>query len=75
MNSLTTLSHNLIKERLTELIEHTCNKKDSLYFTCNEEHAFLISEQPKGYILWSHQKVCDSLHYLLDDKFIRIDKL
>ena len=28
-------------------------------------------EQPKRYKLWSCQKMCDALHYLLDNKFIR----
>ena len=34
---------------------------------CNEKHAFFTSEQPKRYNLWSCQKVCDHLHYLLDN--------
>ena len=29
------------------------------------------SEQPKQYKLWSCQKMCDALHYLLDIIFIR----
>ena len=33
--------------------------------------SFFISEQPKRYKLWSCQKVCDALHYLLDNIFIR----
>ena len=32
---------------------------------------FFTSEQPKRYKLWSCQKMCDALHYLLDNKFIR----
>ena len=31
---------------------------------------FFTSEQPKGYKLWSCQKMCDALHYLLDNIFI-----
>ena len=31
----TTLPHNLIKEKLTELIEQTFNRKGSLYLACN----------------------------------------
>ena len=31
---------------------------------------FVTSEQPKRYKLWSCQKMCDALHYLLDDIFI-----
>ena len=32
---------------------------------------FFSSEQPKRYKLWSCQKMCDALHYLLDNIFIR----
>ena len=67
----TTLPHNLIKEKLTELIEQTFNREGSLYLACNEKRAFFTSEQPKRFKLWSCQKVCDTLHYLLDNIFIR----
>ena len=32
---------------------------------------FFTSEQPKQCKLWSCQKMCDALHYLLDNIFIR----
>ena len=67
----TTLPHNLIKEKLTELIEQTFNREGSLYLACNNKNAFFTSEQPKRYKLWSCQKMCDALHYLLDNIFIR----
>ena len=68
----TTLPHNLIKEKLTELIEQTCNREGgSLYLACNDKNAFFTSEQPKLYKLWSCQKMCDTLHYLLDNIFTR----
>ena len=38
---------------------------------CNDKNAFFTSEQPKRYKLWSCQKMCDALHYLLDIIFIR----
>ena len=38
---------------------------------CNEECAFFTSDVYKNYNLWSCQKVCDSLVYLLDNSFIR----
>ena len=38
----TTLPHNLIKEKLTELIEQTFNRKGSLYFACNDKMPFLL---------------------------------
>ena len=67
----TTLPHNLIKAKLTELIEQTFNKEGSLYLACNDKNAFFTSKQPKRYKLWSCQKMCDALHYLLDNIFIR----
>ena len=42
----TTLPHNLIKEKLTELIEQTFNREGSLYLACNDKNAFFTSEQP-----------------------------
>ena len=41
----TTLSHNFIKEKLTELIEQTFNREGLRYLTCDEKHAFFTSEQ------------------------------
>ena len=38
---------------------------------CNDKTAFFTSEQPKRYKLWLRQKMCDALHYLLDNIFIR----
>ena len=60
------MPHNLIKDKLTELIEQTFNRDGSLYLACNEKRAFFTSEQ-----LWICQKVCDAIHYLLDNIFIR----
>ena len=34
---------------------------------CNNKNAFFTSEQPKRYKLWSCQKMCEALHYLLDN--------
>ena len=67
----TTLPHNLIKEKLKELIERTLNREGSLYLALNDKNAFFTSEQPKRYKLWSCQKMCDALHYLFDNIFIR----
>ena len=67
----TTLPHHLIKEKLTKLIEQTFNREGSLYLASSEKRAFFTSEQPKRFKLWSCQKSCDALHYLLDNIFIR----
>ena len=65
----TILSHNLIKEKRTGFIEETLNREFSMYLACTEKRAFFTSEQHKIY-LWLCQKICDALHYLLDNIFI-----
>ena len=45
----TTLPHNLIKEKLTELIEQTFNREGSFYLACNDKKASITSEQPQQY--------------------------
>ena len=59
----TTLPHNLIKEKLTELTQQTFNRECSLYLACNEKRACFGPEQPQRYNLWSCQKICDALQY------------
>ena len=48
-----------------------CILLGSLYLACYDKNAFFTSELPKRYKLWSCQKMCDALHYLLDNIFIR----
>ena len=38
----TTLPHNLIKDKLTELIEQTFNRESSFYLACNDKNAFFF---------------------------------
>ena len=63
----TTLPHNLIKEKLLDLIERTFYKKEGeLYLACNDKNAFFTSkDHHKGYQLWSCQNVCDALSFIL----------
>ena len=55
----TTLPHNLIKEKLLDLIERafkkTIKNEGTLYLACNDKKAFLTSTYHRGYmyILWS----------------------
>ena len=59
----TTLPHNLMKEKLLDLIERTFYKKEGkLYIACNDQKAFFTSaDHYRGYQLWSCQNVCDAL--------------
>ena len=71
----TTLPHNLIKEKLDDLIERVFKKfyinEGTLYLACNDRKAFFTSTDHRGYTLWSCQNVCDALSYLLDNIYIR----
>ena len=69
----TTLPHNLIKEKLLDLIELTFyKKKGKLYLACNDKKAFVTSANHyRGYHLWSCQNVCDALPFLLDNIYIK----
>ena len=67
----TTLPHNLIKEKLTDLTEHVFKREERLYIACNATNAFFTNEDYKRYTLWSCQKVIEALIYLLDNIYIR----
>ena len=71
----TTLPHNLIKEKLLDLIERAFKKifknEGMLYLACNDKKAFFTSTDHKVYKIWSCQNVCDALSYLLDTFYIR----
>ena len=67
----TILPHNLIKEKLINLIDWTFKREGSPYITCNERQAFFTSGDTKRYKLWSCQNVCEALIYLLDNIYIR----
>ena len=67
----TTLPHNLIKEKLINVIEWTFKREGSPYLACNKRQTFFTSEDTKRYKLWSCQNVCEALIYLLDNIYIR----
>ena len=63
----TTLPHHLIKD--IDLITRTFIRENTQYLACNEECAFFTSDVCNNHNLWSSQKVCDALVYLLDNIF------
>ena len=67
----TTLPHHLIKDKLIDLINRMFIRENTQYLACNEECAFFTSDVYNNHNLWSCQKVCDALVYLLDNIFIR----
>ena len=66
----TTLPHNLIKEKLLDLIEWTFKRalKTKVHFNWHVMTERLFS---LPLTLWSCQNVCDALSYLLDNIYIR----
>ena len=54
-----------------DLIERTFQRKGSLYIACNDRHAFFTSDAVKSFSLWSCQKVCEAVTFLLDNIYIR----
>ena len=42
-----------------------------IYLACNDRNAFFTSEKHKRYTLWSCQKECEALIFLLDNIYIR----
>ena len=69
-----TLPHNLIKDKLIDLIERTFRREGCPYLACNDKKAFFTSEKPKKYHAWSCQNVCDELTFLCDLAPSCIDK-
>ena len=65
------MPHNLIKDKLVDLIERTFQGEGSLYIACNDKNAFFTSDAVRIYHLWSCQKVCEALTFLLDKIYIR----
>ena len=54
-----------------DLIERTFQREGSLYIACNDKNAFIKSDAVRNYNLWSFQKVCEALTFLLDNIYIR----
>ena len=66
----TTLPHNLIKDKLVDLIERTFQREGSLYIACNDKKAFFTSDAVRSYNLWSCQKVREALTFFVDNIYI-----
>ena len=52
------------------LTERTFQREGSLYIACNDRNAFFTSDAVRNYNLWSCQKVCEGLTFLLDNIYI-----
>ena len=54
-----------------DLIERTFQREGSFYIACNDRNAIFTSDGVRNYNLWSCQKVCEALTFLLDHIYIR----
>ena len=67
----TTLQHNLIKEKLKNLIECSFQREGLLFLSCNERNAFFTSEHQNRYKSWSYQNMCEDLTKHFNNIFIK----
>ena len=56
-----------------DLMERIFQREGSLYIACNDRNAFFTSDAVRNDNLWSCQKVCEALTFLLDNIHIRFD--
>ena len=56
-----------------DLIERTFQREGSFYVAFNDRYAFFTSDAVRIYNLWSRQKVCEALTFLLDNIYIRFN--
>ena len=52
-------------------IERTFQREGSLYIACSDRSAFFTSDVVRNYNLWSCQKACEALDFLLNNIYIR----
>lgn len=67
----TSLPHNLIREKLTSLIEKTFARENKTFIACNEYRAFFTDGSYDNYTLWTCQDLIEALTFLLDNIYVR----
>ena len=67
----TTLPHDLIKEKLVNLIQKTFAREGTSFLACNFDRAFFTNALVDNYTMWTCREVCESLTLLIDSIFVR----
>ncbi len=67
----TTLPHNLIKDKLNNLICKVFAREKHTFLACNYNKAFFTDNAYKGFHLWTYEDVCKALLFLLDNIYVR----
>ena len=70
----TTLPHNLIKDRITKLVQKTFAREKTIYLACNYNKAFFTDIPYDRYTMWTCQDVCEAIYFLLDNIYVRFGK-
>ena len=70
----TTLPYHLIKDKLIDLFNQTFIRENTQYVACNEGCAFFTSDVYNNHNLWSCQKDCDAIVYLLDNILLDLEQ-
>ena len=69
----TSLPHNLIKEKLSNLIRKTFSRIGTNSIACNKNKAFFTSDNPPKYTIWTCQELIDVLFFLLDNIYVEFN--
>jgi hypothetical protein len=67
----TSLPHNLIRDKLTSLIEKTFARENKTFIACNEHRAFFTDGSYDNYTSWTCQDLIQALTFLLDNIYLR----
>lgn len=70
-NMYTTLPHDKIKERLSDLILWCFNREKKKYLCTSEEKGFFSDIDYDSYKSWSCDELCRALTFLLDNIYVR----
>lgn len=71
----TSLPHNLIKEKLIDLIKKTFSSVKRDYIACNTERAFFTSTIVENYTVWTCEDLCNSINFLLNNIYVCFGKI
>ena len=70
-NMYTTLPHNQIKDRLSNLIKWCFDREKKQFLCTSESKGFFSDKEYETYKMWTPDELCDALSFLLDNIFVR----
>ena len=70
-NMYTTLPHDQIKDRLSNLIKWCFDREKKQFLCTSEDKGFFSDKEYETYKMWTPNELCDALTFLLDNIFVR----